>query len=691
MASTTDRAVVLATLAQAADIVFLEPSEQRVTQDEVHHDARELIRRRGLPAGTPYAGWHTQASAFGPDGSLQRPQRVCFGGDREVVGRALRRLAPLGYAVFGGRTDTEVFTIVKDARPTAAEPAQLAGLRVRLRLLADPHLTVGEPGDRRPAPLRDGEEALLHVVLASAGLAPVHRQAFQALLMRGLLTGDDVDQLLPTWRVVFPSDASTFADAALRLGHPAAGRLVSELLADGAASAELLLAWGRPAALVEARQRALGGEDVPVHLELAARQGTPPAVSALDLAAEMQARPATDPAVQRRRAEALGAVLPTALGDPASSRARNLVRVLRDDRVPARLRADIAQARADLPVHLRSALNLWTHGSAGVRPPGEPPFDPGDARAVLADWSDAVDHARRAAGLPPWPGFDPEDNRSRTAAAELGDDLVAGHVAGLRAYLGEPAASEPGLAACLDLLSAAGELRVADLAPLRARWRELFVAPAAYPTAPPALLTFVRALRDAGDPLAGTVAEAVLADSRAWSEPLRHVLTGEFAGDGADAGRLWAAATSTSVAAEHHHAAAQGFVLLDCRRTGDSPRRAAARAWAAADPRPPYVRRGFVVCAAALSEPRRPLWGSFGSRSLRWLTAALRVAEDDGLPDGFRAAALLLARESRVLSHPAEVRPVAVDLPTADHLRARVDRAATRIAGTRRVRRGPFR
>ncbi|MEV0899855.1 hypothetical protein [Actinoplanes sp. NPDC049802] len=683
MPATSDYAVLSAALAGSAEVLFLEPDAERVMQEEVHHDAREEIRRRGMPTDTPYLGWHTQAMAFDRKGSLRRPQAVYFGGDRATVERALRRLEPAGYAVFGGRTDSEAFLIVRDAHPTAADPAQLGEWLVRLALLSDPNLTVGSWPDRQPAPLRDGEADLLHTVLSLSGMAPVHRQAFLVLCRRGLLTTEDIDRLLPTWRTVFAEDPSAFARAALDSGHADAGRLIGELLTDGAATADLLWAWGDPAALPGCRRLALRGDNVDVYLRLAALDGTPPSASAIALAVEMRAAPDPDPAAQKRRVEALCRALPHAVADPDLPIQRKIVDTLRDGAVPAWLRAELVRMHAYLPFGLRSELNRLTHGSGGRRHSPEPAIGPEDMRTVLAEWDEAADGARRAAGLPPWPGFDPENARCRTAAVELFEATAPGHVAGLRACAADRSTSEPGTAACLHLLAATSSLRAQDLAAVGERWPELFVPPTPYTGSPPALLTLVRALRSAGDPLATTITRTVLADRNGWSKPLRHLLAGEMFTDEETAAGLWSVAASTSSTAEGRDQAAQGFVLLDSRRSGGSPQQSAARAYAAAAvPGIPFVGRAFVIGAIALADPRRPLWGYFDKGSVRWLSAALLVAGDEELPLDFRRVASTIAGESAVLSDPAGQRLVAADRTTAGDLRNRFEQISGRLLGS---------
>lgn len=71
--------VIVRTL-DTPDWAVLSPSQHRVTQEEVHDDARAEIARRGMAPETPYAGWHTQSSATVQDGMLTRPRRVSFGG-----------------------------------------------------------------------------------------------------------------------------------------------------------------------------------------------------------------------------------------------------------------------------------------------------------------------------------------------------------------------------------------------------------------------------------------------------------------------------------------------------------------------------------------------------------------------------------------------------------------------------------
>ncbi|MBY8851217.1 hypothetical protein K7G98_23870, partial [Saccharothrix sp. MB29] len=255
----SDRALVLGVLRAAPGVVLVEPGPHLVMRDEVHDEARAELARRGLPASHPYVGWHTQADGFDGAGALVRPQRVLFGGDRAVVARALAELEPHGFAVLGGRTDGEVFVLHRDAAPARVEPALAEEWRTRLAVLCDEPL----------APLRDGERARLHEVVAHAGMRDLLAPAVRALRLRRALTGDDLDVACsPEGLEALGSEAPAVVSHALGVGHARSREAASALAARGWADGALLRAWNDPGALRTARAAALGGRDTGVYLDL---------------------------------------------------------------------------------------------------------------------------------------------------------------------------------------------------------------------------------------------------------------------------------------------------------------------------------------------------------------------------------------------------------------------------------------
>ncbi|GAA3463828.1 hypothetical protein ACFFSW_35410 [Saccharothrix longispora] len=620
----SDQAVVLGVLRAAPGVVFVEPGPRLVMRDEVHDEARAELARRGLPASHPYVGWHTQADGFDGAGALVRPQRVLFGGDRAVVARALADLEPRGFAVLGGRTDGEVFVLHRDAAPARVDPALAEQWRTRLAVL----------GDELLAPLRDGERALLHEVVAHTGMRDLLAPAVRALRLRRALTDDDLDVACsPGGLEALGSEAPAVVSHALRVGHARSREAASALAARGRADGALLRAWNDPEALRTARAAALGGRDTGVYLDLVEQTGADPVAAAVELAAEV------DAAGGDTRAAAAGLV--ARLG---GQRREHALAALRDEQVPPWLRVVVA--------------DHWT------RTPVTDPADP---------WPDAVDGARAALGLPPSPGFDPTARAGRDAAVELRETLVDRHLDGLRAALARTDLDEPAVAVLLELLHGAGALRARDLAPLARDWRtRLVVEPDPYTSAAPAVVTYAAALDALGDDTGRQVADVVARDTRAWSLPARLLLRGAWARDrdddlAAEAELLPLAHGGDTGAGDAAHA----LCLVRARLRRITPVAAACESIVEAPARPPYVRRGFASAAIALADGGTGLWSHhFRNASVRALDAALRVAGDERLPREARRVVLAVADTSTVLDHPGHARPVAASPADVDRLRA---------------------
>ncbi|MFL1378901.1 hypothetical protein [Nocardiopsis protaetiae] len=656
----SDRSLILDTLRRAPGVLFVEPGRHLVTQDEVHDHARAERERRGLPDSHPYLGWHTQAGGFDRTGALVRPQRVYFGGDRAAVARALSLLEPHGFALLGGRSDTEVFVLRRDAAPRRADPESTDQWRIRLEVLGD---------DRSgPVPFRDGEEELLHALIAHPGLRDLLAPAARALRLRGALTPADLDVVLSPEGLdalqPHGDEASALVAHALEADHPRARPAATVLAELGRADARVLNRWKDPAAMRAARAAALEGRQVATFLDLVAADGADPVSAAVDLAEDIRAAGGENTA---SRVQEVAARLVARFGEPTRVHALS---ALRDERVPLWLRVVIADRWTRSPV------------AADAPRPGSPATPSPEALAATAAWPDAVDEVRAAAGLPPSPGFDPEHRPGRNAAVELREAVVARHLEGLRAALAREDLSEPALAVLLELLHGADALRPQDLAPFARTWRKrLFVKPGPYTSAPPSVVTYAAALTRLGDGAAGRVVDAVLRDKRQWSLPVRLLLLGAV-----DRGRDADTAAEAELLPHAHggtkgtQAAAHALSLVRARLRGIPPVAAACASLLEAPERPPFVRRGFATAAVCLQESGSGLWAHhFRGNSVRALEAALRVARDEELPPRARLAVLRLAEESSVLDHPDQARPVRLGPEHAARLRAELHEIRSRL------------
>ncbi|MGW9347840.1 hypothetical protein [Nocardiopsis flavescens] len=656
----SDRSLILDTLRRAPGVLLVEPGPDLVMQDELHDRARAERERRGLPGTHPYLGWHAQADGFDRSGALAGPQRVYFGGDRAAVARALSLLEPHGFAVLGGRSDTEVFVLRRDAAPDRAEPALADAWRVRLEVL----------GDERsgPVPLRDGEEPLLHELLTRPALRDLLAPAARALRLRDALTGTDLDSVLSPEGLDAlhgsGEEASALVAHALEADHPRARAAATVLAELGRADSRVLNRWKDPAALRSARAAALEGRDVATYLDLVAAEGGDPVNAAVALAQDIGA--AGGEQAQARMQETAVRLVARFGG---STRVHALA-ALGDARVPPGLRVVIADHWTRTPVTVEGLRASWSssphRGSAAEPPP--------DALEATAAWPDAVDGVRAAAGLAPHPGFDPEHRLGRDTALELREAVLARHLDGLRAALTRPDLSEPALAVLLELLHGAGALRPEeDLAPFARTWRKrLFVKPDTYTYAPPAVVTYAAALAASGTGAADRVVGSVLGDKRQWSLPVRLLLLGAVdRGRDADLEAEAELIPHAHGGAKGAQAAAHALSLVRSRLRGTPPVAAACASLLEAPERPPFVRRGFATAAVALAEGGSGLSAHlFRQGSARALDAALRVARDPDLPERARRRVLDLAEESGVPDHPGHARPVRVHADEVARLRA---------------------
>lgn len=215
--------------------VFIRPSREIDMQDELHDAARDRIRSEGLPADTPYAGWHWQQHGFTGKGQLEGFQYVYWGGDAAFVRQRLDSLSADGFLVLGGRTSDEPFALARDAHPTAAAADEAAAIAARLRILSDDNLVrLGGVA------LRDNDLPLSHDVLVAVGRGELPgdlaRLAVATIQQYDAITTADVDSVGAGWRELLGPDAAHFARAAQAAGHPTGEAMVAEVAAADAAA-----------------------------------------------------------------------------------------------------------------------------------------------------------------------------------------------------------------------------------------------------------------------------------------------------------------------------------------------------------------------------------------------------------------------------------------------------------------------
>lgn len=645
----SDKTEMLKVLRKLPDILFVEPSAQLVTQDELHDRARELLQQRSLPADHPYVGWHRQANGFDAKGGLRSVQRIYFGGDHEIVRRALSALEDGGFAVLGGRSSQEAFAVRRDARPEGIgaegigaegiDAEQLEAWRIRLAVL----------GDELRAPLREGEAARLHELVAGIPAAPPLREllvpALRALRLRDELSAADLETALaPEQLAGLGQETSPLVVHALQHGHPLARSAVAALAADGRADGPMLMAWGGPEALEAARAHALRNpRHIPrEYLALVSASGADAVAAGVALAEEIRNDHPDDDAVADQVVIAL-------VEQFGGGSVRERLQLVRDPRVPLRLRLRAVESGSGRPCDPGEQTAFQTH-RPGV----------GVTADELAAWLDATDAVRRECGLPPSPGYDISDRRAQQRAVELREFMLARHRDGMLTALRRDDLDEPALAVLLELLYPAGLLSADVLDPLTVDWQErFFVEPDTYTPAPPAVVTLAVACSTAGHPRAREIVDTVVGDTRRWTEPLRLLLTGGLnwgaEADRRAAGELIEIAHSGSARVASGREARFALSLVTARLRGIDPVRAACQLSAEAPGSPRYIALGFAGAAIALAEGGSGLRAhSFEELSPRALRAAVALAEDESLPLAARRNLLHHAARSNLLDHPLE-------------------------------------
>ncbi|HIV58208.1 MAG TPA: hypothetical protein H9902_09655 [Candidatus Stackebrandtia faecavium] len=622
----SDRTVILQALRSASAALFIEPGAHLVMQDEVHDQARRDRSARGLPDSFPYLGWHTQSDAFDRSGTLVRPQRVYFGGDREAAATALRELEPRGYVIGGGHSDTESFWIYRDAKPTHVDVDMIPQWRIRMEALHN---------DAR-LPLRQGEREQLHDVISSPAMWSLLPQAVQALRVREALTEADLDLVLT------PAGVDTLGDTApdvvtyaLDIGHRAAGDAAGLLASQGRAHNGILRRWGGPGALAAARAAASAGSDVPGYLALVASHGEDPLAAAVDIATEVKDADEPDTVI--------GIIVAAIMNLYASPPRGGALIALRDERIPLWLRGFIGD----------HAIAQW--GTAGKDPVGKSVVL-GPTPTELAV---AVDDVRLWLGQPPSPGFDVKDRAAQTAAIAHRDRMREAHRDGLRAALARRDLHEPEIAVLLELLYRGDALRPQDLAVLAKSWRKrLFVKPGTYTPAAPAVVTYAAALHAVGDAKANEVADVVARDTRTWAVPVQFLLRAALA-RGRDDDLETESVLAPIAAKGEPHAAIHAVCRVRSRLWQVSPVMAACMSLLEVPAQPPYIRNGFAAAAIAFAEDEGRLSTHyFNTNSPRAFSAAMHIVRSREFPLTARLTVWKVAERSTVLTHPTRPIPL---------------------------------
>lgn len=584
-----------------------------------------------------------------------------FGGDRSLVSAALNAVVGSGFVVSGGNSDDEPFVVFHDARPLGTSADQLEAWQRRLAVLL-------APGD---VELRPGEEDELRAVLRGPELAEVHAGAARALRTRALLTHDDLAILLApstlsrletTRELGSPrTELSYTLEYAFETGYPAAASVVAGLAREGRADAEILRAWGGADAVRAAAENTFAtGRDASTYFDLVAMRGEDPVAAAVALA-ERRREAALVPPLTEDIVWAIEELFAT----PHEPRGASSLAAVRDDRLPAWMRARIA--------------DVLTRG----------PRTPDENRAQLANgygwaaevteaWPGAVDEARRDAGLPPSPGFDVSSTFAHKSVIENREYMLRVHLDGMRAALRDAALNEPSAAVLLEIVHTAGALTSDELDVLLRDWRKrLFVRPDTYTPAPPAVVTLAIAALEAGLPEGATITSALRGDKRKWTQKHRLAVIGARDSDTETEALLFQQEEQMVGGDRGSLHIRHALVRVSARRRGIDPIQCAAELLLAAPAHPAYLARDYAAIMIALAEPGSALWAhSFRDRSTNALKAALSVADDDSLPIQARQVVLDLAQETRVLTdpkraaslpHPVDITRLQNDLTRIQH------------------------
>ncbi|QIK71881.1 hypothetical protein G7070_05840 [Propioniciclava coleopterorum] len=273
---------IVAALSRPGAVAFIPPSSRLADQDELHDLGARLATTR--PDVLGYLGWPWPLHAFTPAGEWREPvQYVFWGGDADAVRQCLETaLSPLGVAVTGGTHREAPFVLALDVAP--ADLADTDAWATRL-----PQLTVARP----LAPLRPGEEAALHALVAGHAAESLRDQAATALRLRDLITAGDLDAALAPGA---PTGAAWSPLVLAAADDPRAAAAADRLIAAGTASLAVRQRFAPHDTLRERHDAALAG-DADAARDLFAQSdasGADPIATRRDLLEELIAADAPD-------------------------------------------------------------------------------------------------------------------------------------------------------------------------------------------------------------------------------------------------------------------------------------------------------------------------------------------------------------------------------------------------------------
>ncbi|WP_256838006.1 hypothetical protein [Ornithinimicrobium faecis] len=628
------------------DFVALAPASTRggpYDADDVHVTATEVLRDRGLPADTPYIGWHAQTQAWDRKGRLIDLQMVYFGGDRARVRERLETI-PDPFEIGGGSTDEEAFHIGPRFDAAAIDRARPEQLAAALEPLHHGHWRDGDLRFRLDRQVGASALEWLHSVVVDPAIEAEHRStAFELLAASEAVTPQELV-------AVHAEVASAYAQPGE--GHPpwyaAATSLIPLLLEHGRAREAGLLAARAAARRPEGWEAELfalaapSPETLAVAGELglhlaearirAALAGTSPRAEVIAVAERVRATadsaaPELD-ALVSSLPQVGGVTAPVGTVAPLEQSARRCSEVLTDPAVPAwllnRVRRKVAPDLADL-----QADGEWAAYS-GSPFHDESRDDLRELAAALAASAQRLAEELGDAAL----AWEPPATDSKYSLWRTLDevrDLTKAQEAWFRATLLDP---PPGAAAELDAyllepLVASGRFTREDADALLPGWRKRLARKHdTYQPVQPALLSFVLGLQAVDHPKAEHVRSTVLGLKPVWARGIQHVLRACADGDPRAELRRLVAATHL----QEQHGAAVGLVLSEARMTGVTPLEALARTHADL-PRGVDVRSLGLELASA--QPRLlndNVQDSPGRQEL-----AEQIVADVSLPESFRA------------------------------------------------------
>lgn len=657
----SDQSTLQSVLRSIPQVAFILPTRRLYSAVMFHTTGRAAVAADA--AKRTYAGWPLEDSAFDDAGRWRERYQTVHIGDDMATGERLRdALVDHGYAVsrieLGQRAERR-FHVAPDAAPATVSSTESAAWTIRLRALS---LLPS------PVPLRAGEEAMLHRIVAMPEFGRLRAGAALALDQRGLLDRSDVEVIL-TDGTIAGRILATVVTRALADGDPRAHAIARRLVDEGRASPELRAQLSPDDERERLHVSVLSGgiDDVPRWIALVAASGDDP-VSALADAIVASPGNRAEPTLAHQL------VAQTEAG-PAGP-----LRVLRSA-VPLASRLAVARRFDGWGHHLerqrRSDL-VWP----------ERVLTDDDVRQrdeLIGAWDDAVDALRAEAGLAPHPGL---SVRYSDDDAENVEHLVERHADGLRALIADDSVDINGLTAALAILAARDALRLADVEPLltpHGRARLLLPHPGVFAYGAPASAIVARLLWRLGDARADQLARAVRRDKRVKMAYVRAMVIAVGPGGSSEVLTLPRRKLSDGMYDEYGDMRAR--LVAHAESTGGDILASVTSLWDDVDPADPHARRHLARHAVVAHAYGSTVLGSLSvpTRSPRIFDAALDIAASEHLPADLRIHAMDVARSSTVLQPP---RGAGTGVPDPERIPVLRERYATldRQLGTSRPR-----